>query len=44
MVESKERNDGGKPMTFLENDSLEILTLFPPKLPNPCNFSIPYAV
>jgi len=44
MVESKERNDGDKPMTFIENDSLEIPTLFPPKLPDPGSFSIPRVV
>ena len=43
-VESKERNNSGKPMNFLENDSLEIPTIFPPKLPDPNSFSILYAV
>ena len=40
MVESKERNDGGKAMTFIENESLEIPTFFPPKLPDLGSFSI----
>jgi len=44
MVESKERNDDGKPMNFIENDSLEIPIVFPPKLPDPSNFSIPYTM
>jgi len=44
MVESKERNDGSKPMTFIENESLEIPTFFPPKLPDPGSLSIPYVV
>jgi len=44
MVESKERNDSGKPMTFLDNDNLEIPTFFPPKLPNPDSFSIPCVI
>jgi len=39
IVESKERNDGSEPMTFIENDGLEIPTVFPPKLPDPSNFS-----
>ena len=38
MVESQERNDGGKPMTFKENDSLEIPTVFTSKLPDPVAF------
>jgi len=42
MVESKETNDGGKPMTFLENESLEIPTIFQPKLPDPGSFSITF--
>jgi len=41
MVESKERNDGGKTVTFIENESSEIPTCFPPKLPDPGSFSIP---
>jgi len=44
MVESKERNDGGKVATFIENESLDIPTIFPPKLPKPGSFSIPYVV
>jgi len=28
MVESKEKNDGGKAMEFVENESLEIPTCF----------------
>jgi len=28
MVESRERNDGGKAMTFVENESLEIPIIF----------------
>ena len=41
IVESKERNDGGKVVTFIENESLEIPTIFPPKLLDPGSFSIP---
>jgi len=41
MVKSKERNDSGKPMTFIENDSFGIPTVFSPKLPDPGSFSIP---
>jgi len=44
MVESKERNDGGKAATFIEDKSVEIPTIFPPKLYNPCSFSIPFIV
>jgi len=42
MVESKERNDGGKRRTFLENNSLEIPIIFSPKFPDLGSFSIPY--
>jgi len=41
MVESKEKNDTGKDVTFIENESLEILTVFPAKLPDLGSFSIP---
>jgi len=41
MARSKERNDGGKTATLIENDTIEIPTIFPIKLPNPCSFSIP---
>ena len=44
MVKSKEGNDGGEPTSFKENDSGEILTVFPPKLPDPSSFSTPYVV
>jgi len=44
MVESKERNDGGKIMTFLENESLETSIIFRPKLPDLGSFSIPCVV
>jgi len=40
MVECKERNDGCKAATFIENESVEIPTAFPPKLSNPGSFSI----
>jgi len=40
MVGSKERNDGGKTATFVENDDIEIPIIFPPKLPDPGSFSI----
>jgi len=41
MVGSKERQNDGKTATFIENNSIEIPTIFPPKLPDPGNFSIP---
>jgi len=41
MVESKERHDGGKAVTFIGNENLQIPTIFPPKLPGPGSFSIP---
>jgi len=44
IVESKDRNDGGKVVTFMENESLEILTCFAPKLPDPGRLSIPCVV
>jgi len=44
MVENKERNDGGKAVTFIKNESLEIPIIFSPKLPNPGIFYIPCAV
>ena len=44
MVGSKERNDVGKAVTFLENESVEIPTVFSPKLPDLVSFSIPYVV
>ena len=34
MAENKERNVGGKAATFIENETAEIPTTFPPKLPN----------
>ena len=40
MVESKDRNDGGKAATFIENESVEIPTIFPPKLSDLGSFSI----
>ena len=40
MVESKEMNNGGKAVIFIENESVEIPTIFPPKLSNPGSFSI----
>jgi len=44
MVESKERNDGGEPITFIENDSFEIAIVFPPKLHDLGSFSVPCVV
>ena len=44
MAGSKESNNGGKTATFIENDTIEILTIFPPKLPNPDSFSTPCIV
>jgi len=44
MVESKEKNDGGKAAAFIENESVEIPTIFPPKLSDADNFSIPCIV
>jgi len=42
MVESKDRNDGGKAATFIENENIDIPTVFSPKLSHPRSFSIPY--
>jgi len=44
MVESKERNKGGELVAFIENDSLEIPTIFPPNLLDPGSFAIPYVI
>jgi len=44
MTESKERNYGGKPIAFIEYDSFEIPTVFPPKLPNLGRFTIPCVI
>jgi len=44
MVESKERNDVGKAVTFIKNESLEIPTVFPAKLRDLGSFSIPCIV
>jgi len=38
---SKESNFGGKTATFIDNDSIEIPTIFPLKLLDPGSFSIP---
>jgi len=42
MAGNKDRNNDGKTATFKENDTVEIPTIFLPKLPNPSSFSIPY--
>ena len=44
MAEIKERNDGGKPITFIEDDSFDPPSVFPLKLPDPGSFTIPYVV
>ena len=44
MADSKESNYGGKTVTFVENDSIQIRTIFRPKLPDPGSFSIPCVV
>jgi len=44
VVESKERNDGGKRLTFIGHDSLEIPIVFPPKPSDSGGFSIPCVV
>ena len=44
MAESKERNDSGKTATLIENDTIEIPIIFPPKLPDPGSFYIPCIV
>ena len=41
MVGSKERNDGGKTAILIENDTIEIPTIFSPNLPSLCSFYIP---
>jgi len=40
MVDSKENYYGGKTATFVENNSIEIPTIFPPKFPDLGSFSI----
>jgi len=40
MANSKESNNGGKTTTFMENDYVQIPTIFPPKLPGLGSFSI----
>jgi len=44
MPGSKESNYGGKTTSLVENDSIQIPTIFPPKLPNPGSFSIPCVI
>ena len=44
MAGNKERNNSGKTATFKENNTVEISTIFPPKLPDPGSFSIPCIV
>jgi len=44
MVGSEESNNGGKTATFKENDTVEIPTIFLPKLPDQGSFSIPCIV
>jgi len=44
MARSKERNNGGKAATFIENDTVEFPIIFPPKLPDPDSFSVPCIV
>jgi len=44
MARSKEKNDSGKTATLIENDTIEIPIIFPPKLPIPSSFSIPCVV
>ena len=44
MAGSMERNNGSKIATLVQNDTVEILTVFPPKVPDPSSFSIPYIV
>jgi len=44
MAGSKESNYSGKTTTFVENDSIQITTIFPPKLSDPGSFSIPCVV
>ena len=40
MAGSKESNNGGKSATFVENDTVENPTIFPPKLLDPGSFSL----
>ena len=40
MADSKESNYGGKTVTFVENDSIQIPIIFSPKLSDPGSFSI----
>jgi len=44
MAGSKESNYGGKTVTFVENNSIKIPTIFPLKLLDPGSFSIPCVV
>ena len=44
MAGNKERNNDDKTATFKENDTVEIPTNFPPKLPNLGSFSNPCIV
>ena len=44
MAGSKERNDGGKTATFIENVTIEIPTIFPPNMPDLGRLSIPCIV
>jgi len=44
MAGSKEGNNGGKTATFIENDTVEIPTIFPPKILDTGSFSIPCIV
>jgi len=41
---SNKRNYGGKTATFIENNTVEIPNIFPPKLPDLGSFSIPCIV
>jgi len=44
MAGSKESNYCGKTAIFVENGSIQIPTIFPPKRPNPGSFSMPCVV
>jgi len=44
MAGSKKSNYGGKTPTFVENDSIQIPTIFSHKLPDLGSFSIPWVV
>jgi len=44
VVGNKESNYGGKTATFVENDSIQIPTIFPLKLPDPGSCSIPLII